>query len=189
MSAHPQGLLAHCLRRLKTYLGRHGRPDTSIVPSAAVSAQEPTAQTLSRIEENQSGIPVHPAPQPLSVPPPGCPPLGRDNEALRSRYLAFIDHAQAQHPQSLSKSYSAQGRELARALHSKALDLSYAKGTDGSLDIYWLMQCAALVSLFADGAGSEAFIRYSRDVHAYKHNTLTSSQVESFDFYVRVFTP
>jgi hypothetical protein len=177
------------LRRFRAYLGRPERPDTPVVQPALISAQEPAPQSLSRVEQNLSGFPVYEAPQPLSVPPPGCPPLGRENEALRSRYLAYLDQAQELYPQPLSEVFCAQGHELAQALHSKALDLSYAKGTDSSLDIYWFMQCAALVSLFADGATSDAFSRYRKDVHDYKNMELTCRQVQAFDFYVGVFTP
>lgn len=157
---------------------------------AFLSRQAPVkASVVNRVQQNLSGLTEYEMPQPLSLPPPECPPLGRENEALRSRYLAFIDHAQAHYPQALTDACRAQGQELAQALHSKALDLSYAKGTDSSLDIYWFMQCAALVSLFADGATSEAFSRYRKDVHAYTNNELTRGQIQSFDFYVRVFTP
>ena len=162
------------LRRVRAFLSRQ----------EAVEASE-----VNRAQQSLSGLPAHEMPQPLSLPPPECPSLGRENEALRSRYLAFIDHAQAHYPKALTDVCRAQGHELAQALHSKALDLSYARGTDSSLDIYWFMQCAASVSLFADGATSEVFSRYRKDVHAYMNNELTRGQIQSFDFYVRAFTP
>ncbi|RAU47862.1 MULTISPECIES: DUF6508 domain-containing protein [unclassified Pseudomonas] len=141
------------------------------------------------MEQNLSWLPAYEAPQPLNEPPPGCPPLGRKYEALRSRYLAFVGHAQKYYPQVLTDECRQQGHELARALHSKALDLSSSKATTDSLDIYWFMQCAALVSLFAHGAHSVAFSRYRKDVDYYKDHNLTRQQVEAFDGYVRAFTP
>ena len=63
------------LRRVRAFLSRQ----------EAVEASE-----VNRAQQSLSGLPAHEMPQPLSLPPPECPSLGRENEALRSRYLAFI---------------------------------------------------------------------------------------------------
>lgn len=173
------------LRSLKAYLGRRELP---IKPEPVVVVPGGT-EAFSAVQHNLSWPPVHQEPKPFSTPLPGCPRLWPEDNELRNWYLAYVTHAQKIGALALTELQRAEGHELAQKLHSRAIDLSCAKATEQCVEIYWYMQCAALVSLFADGADSEDFIRYTKDVHHYKDWRMTAGQVWAFDLYVEAFAP
>lgn len=172
------------LRRLKAYLGRKElpiKPEPVVVRACETNALSPVQRNLSR-------LPVYEEPEPFSTSLPGCPPLWPEDNELHNRYLAYVTHAQKIGALALTEPQRAEGHELAQKLHSRAIDLSCAKATEQCVEIYWYMQCAAVVSLFAHGAESEEFIRYRKDVHHYKDGRMTSHQVWAFDIYVNART-
>jgi len=59
-----------------------------------------------------------------------------------------------------------------------------SKAYEDSGDIYWLEQCAAIVSLLAFGKQSTNFANYAAGVHYYRAFASTSERVAAFDSYV-----
>jgi hypothetical protein len=55
--------------------------------------------------------------------------------------------------------------QLALDLDAEAMLLGASKAHEGSDDIYWLQQCAAVVSLLAFGKQSSLFKKYEAAVH------------------------
>jgi len=60
-----------------------------------------------------------------------------------------------------------------------------SKAYEGSDDIYWLEQCAAIVSLVAFGRRSTEFEKYEAAVHYYRAFPCTVERVAAFDSYVQ----
>ena len=172
--------------RFKAYLGRKHRVDAP--EPEVVSPQAQRRQPLSRVQQNLSWLPVEESPAPFSTPLPGCPPLWSEDTELRARYLAFVTHAEEVGRLTLTEHEREMGRDLAQQWLSRAIDLSSAKGTEQSMEIYWYMQCAAIASLFADGASSTAFIGYRKHVNDYKVSSRAADQVRAFDRYVESVT-
>ncbi|MDU8360739.1 DUF6508 domain-containing protein [Pseudomonas syringae group sp. J309-1] len=177
------------LDRLKAYFGHKQSPvepqQSPVKPK--VASNSPTrneGEPLSRVAQNLSWLPVYEEPKPRSLTPPACPPISLDDTTLISRYEAWIAQAEQAEPHDLSWEFREAGRQLAGKLFSSVLDLSSMKGREGSEDIYWLLQSAAIASLFAEGPQSEAFLHYSKDVQSYGKNPYTSGQVQAFELYV-----
>ncbi|MBD8568333.1 MULTISPECIES: DUF6508 domain-containing protein [Pseudomonas syringae group] len=158
------------LHRLKSWLGQK-----AVIQQPDIRPE--SDEKTSRLQEQK----------PLLVSPPICPPLTDRDAPLLARYHAYIagvEHADKAEPLEQSESQREEGRMLANALYSRALDLATSRAGEHSPDIYWLMQSAAIASLFADGIDSEAFLKYQKDVHHYKDQRLTEGQVWAFDLYV-----
>ena len=124
------------------------------------------------------------APEPLDLPPPQCPELGLAGQSLQQRYAAFIAQAVETLPPVQAAALREVGQPLARELLSKAFDLGSSKGHELSDEIYWLVQCAAIVSLYADGPLSAAFAGYRKHVDYYQDMGRFGAQVEAFQHYV-----
>jgi hypothetical protein len=116
--------------------------------------------------------------------PPGCPPLGPCAEPLRNRYMTYIALVERLATPVADPALRETGQQLARDLLAKAVDLGSSKAQEFSPDIYWLVQSAALASLFADGPQSDEFSAYRTHVHYYKDIGLTTLRVWAFDLYV-----
>ncbi|KAA8695894.1 Uncharacterized protein ALO80_03384 [Pseudomonas caricapapayae] len=174
------------LMRLKTRLDRKPKahlPDR-LSPAQPVDQQE----SMSRVQANLAWLPVCQELQPLRLQPPACPPVGQQNEPLRARYHAYVAHMEQADPDAQDQSCRETGRQLAGELQSAAIDTVTSKA-ENSPQVYWLTQSAAIASLFAEGAQSEAFQRYRDDVWHYKEQPLTAGQVWAFDRYVAEHTP
>ena len=178
------------LRRLKASLERNRRVGVTdpAVRSPTEPIQEKERQPLSRSQQDSSWLPVYESPEPFSTPLPDCSPLWSEDTELRVRYLDFVAHVQRVGLHALTERDREAGRALAQSWRSRAIDLSYAKGTEQSPEIYGYMQCAVIASLFADGATSEAFLSYRKDVHHYKDSMRTADQVRALDLYVESVT-
>ncbi|WP_110638108.1 hypothetical protein [Pseudomonas sp. CC120222-01a] len=124
------------------------------------------------------------APEPLDLPPPQCPVLGLAGQSLQQRYVSFIAQAVGTLPPVQAAALREVGQPLARELLSKAVDLGSSKGHELSDEIYWLVQCAAIVSLYADGPQSAAFAGYRKHVDYYQGMARFAAQVEAFQCYV-----
>lgn len=172
-----------CMQRIKAYFGWNSHR------AAGASEAQDDNQASSRLEQNLAWIPTFEAPKPLGLPPPACPPLGPSTGELVSRYRAYIAQVETLDAPVANAALREAGQRLARDLLGKAIDLSSSKAQELSPDIYWLMQSAALASLFADGAQSEAFVAYRNHVHSYKDAALMTGQVGAFDLYVTSRSP
>lgn len=172
-----------CVQRIKAYFGWDSHRE-----AGATEAQDDN-QASSRQEQNLAWMPTFEALKPLDLPPPACPPLGPSTGELVSRYRAYIAQVETLDTPVTNAALREAGRCLARDLLGKAIDLSSSKAQELSHDIYWLMQSAALASLFADGPQSEAFVAYRNHVHYYKDAALMTAQVEAFDLYVTSRSP
>lgn len=173
------------LHQLKSWLGQK----TLTQQPNDVTEPRPVGddKTLPRGEQHPDLMPALQEQKPLLVSPPSCPPLTDKEAPLLARYHAYIaevEHADTAEPLEQTESQREEGRTLASALFSRALDLATSKAGEPSPDIYWLMQSAAIASLFADGVHCEAFLKYQKEVHHYKHRLLTERQVWAFDIYV-----
>lgn len=172
-----------CMQRVKAYFGWNSHRE------AGASETQDNDQASSRLEQNLAWMPTFEAPKPLDLPPPACPPLGPSTGELVSRYRAYIAQVETLDTPVANAALREAGRRLARDLLGKAIDLSSSKAHEFSQDIYWLMQSAALASLFADGPQSEAFVAYRKHVHAYRNAALMTAQVGAFDLYVTARNP
>ncbi|MCF8983116.1 hypothetical protein GIW26_05780 [Pseudomonas syringae] len=161
-----------------------GQQSDRLPPAQPVDQQE----SMSRVQENLAWLPVYKEPEPLRLQPPACPPLRQQDEPLRARYHAYVAQTEQADPASQDESCRETGRQLARELQSAAIDIVTSKA-ESSPNVYWLTQSAAIASLFADGAQSDAFQRYQEYVQYYKDQRLTAGQVWAFDIYVAEHTP
>lgn len=133
---------------------------------------------------NLSHLPRNRLPEPLDLPPPQCPVLGLAGESLQQRYAAFIAQTAETPPPVSGSGLRELGQQLASELLSKAIDLGSSKAHELSDEIYWLVQCAAIVSLHADGPQSAAFAGYRKHVDYYRGAGRIGAQVEAFERYV-----
>ncbi|MGJ7546886.1 hypothetical protein [Pseudomonas alloputida] len=124
------------------------------------------------------------APEPLDLPPPQCPLLGLAGQSLQQRYATFVAQAAQALPPVQAAALREVGQQLASELLSKAIDLGSSKAHELSDEIYWLAQCAAIVSLYADGPQSAAFARHRKHVDDHQGLGRTGAQVEAFQRYV-----
>ncbi|RJX52303.1 hypothetical protein C6379_20325, partial [Pseudomonas syringae pv. actinidiae] len=145
------------LRHLKA---RFGQKRTAPPPASAPIAEPASqGQLVSRVQQNLAWLPVYQEPEPLNSPPPACPPLGRENESLLIRYRAYIAQVEQADRTTLDEACCQTGRQLAQELLDTAITMASWKA-DSSPNMYWLIQSAAIASMFADGVQSEAFQRY-----------------------------
>jgi hypothetical protein len=147
------------VRRMKAFFAPAGRTDVQLgvtVSTASLSAMSP----------------------------PACPPLGSSAEPLRNRYMTYIAQAERLAIPLVDQALRETGQHLARDLLAKAIDLGSSKAHEFSPDIYWLVQSAALASLYADGPQSNEFAAYREHVHYYKDMAPTTARVWAFDLYV-----
>ncbi|MGF6391221.1 hypothetical protein [Pseudomonas plecoglossicida] len=173
-STFKDDLVINLYNRLKACFGRslskQGAVDSTFVPS--------------RVEQNLTWIPRNPVIEPLDLPPPDHPPLSLLGVPLQQRYSAFIAQVAQTPAPTADEPLREAGRQLARELLSQAITLGSSKGTEQSDEIYWLVQCAAIASLYADGAHSSAFAGYRRHVQYYQAFDGMAAQVAAFDRYV-----
>lgn len=154
------------VQRMKAYFGRS--PVVDSLREAGASRAQDDDQAPSRLERNLAWMPTFEALKPLDLPPPACPPLGPSTGQLVSRYRAYIAQVETLDTPVANEALREAGQRLARDMLEKAIDLSYSKDQEFSQDIYWLMQSAALASLFADGPQSDEFVAYRNHVHYYR---------------------
>lgn len=175
------------VHRMKAYFG--WRPVVDSQREAGASRAQDDNQASSRVEQNLAWMPTFEALKPLDLAPPACPPLGPSTGQLASRYRAYIAQVETLDTPLANEALREVGQRLARDLLEKAIDLSSSKAQELSPDIYWLMQSAALASLFADGPQSDAFAAYRNHVHYYRNAALMTAQVGAFDLYVTSRSP
>ncbi|EPM54090.1 hypothetical protein A264_25862 [Pseudomonas syringae pv. actinidiae ICMP 19071] len=174
------------LRHLKA---RFGQKRTAPPPASAPIAEPASqGQLVSRVQQNLAWLPVYQEPEPLNSPPPACPPLGRENESLLIRYRAYIAQVEQADRTTLDEACCQTGRQLAQELLDTAITMASWKA-DSSPNMYWLIQSAAIASMFADGVQSEAFQRYREHLQHYRKGRLSAGQVSAFDIYVGWHTP
>ena len=115
--------------------------------------------------------------------PPKCRRYSDADLLLFDRYQNFLHEAFG------TGSHSADWHHLARALASdlqaESAKLGMSRVHEHSPDIYWLTQCAAVVSLLSFGPMSSDFQKYKSAVHYYNAFPGTSSMVLEFDGYVQ----
>jgi len=146
-------------------------------------AVEPTFAP-SRTEQNLAWLPHNGVLEPLDLPPPDCPLLGLVGVPLQQRYSAFMAQVAKTPAPVADATLGEAGRHLASDLLSQAITLGSNKAHETSDEIYWLVQSAAIASLFADGAQSAAFAGYRQHVEYYAGAPRMAAQVEAFDRYV-----
>lgn len=178
--------MSKLLQRLKTFFGQ--KPASPPAPTEQVVDAAPNTEVdkpLSRVERNLSWLPINREPE-VFVPlmPPACPDLTLVDALLLQRYRVFVianDPADRPSETTINRDYASQ---LASDLYGKATDLGYCRGTESSFEIYWLTQCAAIVSLLSHGPESEQFLTYRKHVDYNRDSARTGEQVRMFDEYV-----
>lgn len=152
------------IKRLKAFFGYgSGAPDKAGAPQASVYKK-----LSSYLRPSESLAPHSKEEAALNFYPPECPPLPESPSELRTRYCAYIAEVESLETPVTNKKLQLLGEQLARELLGKAIDLGSSKAHEFSPDIYWLIQSAAIVSLFADGPYSDVFANYRSHVHYYK---------------------
>lgn len=139
----------------------------------------------SQVERNLSWLPINREAE-VFVPlmPPACPDLTLVDALLLQRYRVFVianDSAGLTSETTINRDTASQ---LAADLYKQGEKLGYCRGTESSFEIYWLLQCAAIVSLLTHGAQSEQFLSNRKHVDYYRDDDLTREQVQMFDDYV-----
>jgi len=160
--------------RLKACL--KGRPGIRVPVESAFAS--------SRVEQNLAWLPRNRVFEPLDLPLPDYPPLGLVGAPLQQRYSAFLAQVTKTPAPVADEALRDAGRQLARELLSQAITLGSSKGTENSDEIYWLVQSAAIASLFADGGQSPEFAGYRQHVLSYQSADRMAAQVAAFDRYV-----
>jgi hypothetical protein len=122
---------------------------------------------------------------PWSPPPPRCPRFDDAKPSLFERYSEFIKSVEESGTKGRSIEWHQAAVSLASELHSEAVSLGMSRAYEGSDDIYWLEQCAAIVSLVAFGRKSTEFLKYEAAVHYYRAYPNTAERVAAFDSYVQ----
>jgi hypothetical protein len=117
--------------------------------------------------------------------PPRCPHFDDANPSLFERYSEFIHDHGENGAEGRSIEWRQAAFSLASDLHSEAVSLGMSKAYESSDDIYWLEQCAAIVSLVAFGRRSPDFEKYEAAVHYYRAFACTAERVAAFDIYVQ----
>jgi hypothetical protein len=112
-----------------------------------------------------------------------CPQFDDAEPSLFHRYEAFVIRRLDGNGSDASSQDI--GRQLALDLHSEAVRLGTSKAHEFSDDIYWLEQCAAVVSLLAFGRYSSEFKSYESSVQYYRNFPNTLDRVERFEAYVQ----
>lgn len=175
------------LRSLKKFFAQSATPRSVAIgpPEETETLSIETGRPLSQVEKNLSWIPINREPNVLtSLTPPACPDLILIDALLLQRYRAFVVEAEQPRLRPESKTFADEGSQLARELHDRAVDLAYSRETDSSWEVYWLMQCAAIISLFAFGRESAQFLGYRKEVHSHNSSAIAREQVQLFDDYV-----
>ena len=117
--------------------------------------------------------------------PPKCSRFVDADSSLYDRYLFFIQDVDSSGTGDRDIAWHQSAKTLATDLHSKAVDLGMSRAHEYSDDIYWLDQCAAVVSLIAFGRQSSDFEKYEAAVHYYRNFPSTAPRVMEFDRYVQ----
>jgi len=169
---HKDVMVITFFHRLRACLERSSGKQVAVEPGSAPS----------RVEQNLAWLPVNRRYEALDLPPPEIPLLGLVGAPLQQRYVAFL--AQVISAPVTDDALRDTGRHLARELLSQAITLGSSKGTENSDEIYWLVQSAAIASLFADGAQSPEFAGYRQHVVSYQSADRMAAQVAAFDRYV-----
>jgi hypothetical protein len=117
--------------------------------------------------------------------PPKCPRFLDADPTLFERYACFIQDAILSGTSNRGIEWHQQARVLASDLHSEAMTLGMSRAHEYSDDIYWLDQCAAVVSFIAFGRLSNDFEKYQAAVHYYAAFPNTKPRVIEFDHYVQ----
>jgi hypothetical protein len=176
--------MSKLLQRLKSFFGQKTAPPPAPTEQIVEAApQTEVDKPPSRVERNLSWLPINREPE-VFVPlmPPACPDLTLVDALLLQRYRVFvIANDPGTSKTTTNRDYA---NQLARDLYGKATDLGYCRGTESSFEIYWLVQCAAIVSLLAHGPESEQFLTYRKHVGYDRDCTRTGEQVRMFDEYV-----
>jgi len=160
--------------RLKACL--KGRSGTRVAVESAFAS--------SRVEQNLAWLPRNRVFEPLDLPLPDYPPLGLVGEPLQQRYSAFLAQVTKTPAPVADEALRDAGRHLASELLSQAITLGCSKAHELSDEVYWLVQSAAIASLFADGAHSAEFAGYRQHVQHYQSADRMAAQVAAFDRYV-----
>ncbi|EJM72174.1 hypothetical protein [Pseudomonas sp. GM55] len=178
------------LNRLKIFLGQKTAPPPA--PTERVVDTVPLIEVNripSQAEENLAWLPINSEPEVfVSLMPPACPDLRLVDTHLLQRYRLFVTENDPIRAASESMINRDEASQLARYLFEQGTDLGYCRGTDYSLEIYWLMQCAAIVSLLGCGRQSEQFLFYKKHVDYYHHFPLSREQVQMFYEYVDLYS-
>lgn len=141
------------------------------------------AKAPSQVERNLSWIPINRETE-VFVPllPPACPDLTLVDALLLQRYRVFViaNEPDGLTPQNTINHENAD--QLAADLYKQAENLGFCRGTESSFEIYWLIQCAAIVSLLTHGPQSEQFLGYRN--HVVRNSDQAGEQAQMFDDYV-----
>ncbi|MFJ4157438.1 hypothetical protein ACIPZF_21875 [Pseudomonas sp. NPDC089752] len=147
-------------------------------PSKAVPVEPAFAPT--RVEQNLAWLPRNRVLEPLDLPLP----LALIGAPLQHRYCAFMAQIASSSAPLDDDMLREAGRRLAAELLTQAITLGGSKAHEQSDEVYWLVQSAAVASLFADGAQSAEFARYRQHVQSYESASRMATQVKAFERYV-----
>jgi hypothetical protein len=178
------------MSKLLRHLRALFRQKTDLPPAPTEQAVDQAVLTElnkapSQVERNLSWLPINREAEifePLI--PPACPDLTLVDALLLQRYRVFVianDPAGLTSKATINRDNPSQ---LAAELYKQGENLGYDRGTKSSFEIYWLMQCAAIVALLTHGPQSEQFLTYRTHVDYYRNFDPTREQVLLFDDYV-----
>ena len=116
--------------------------------------------------------------------PPKCPAFIDANPNLHQRYLEFVQEAVSGSSTLSSVDWHNKGKNLAQDLRNEAFGLGTSRAHEGSRDIYWLTQCAAIVIFSVAGSRSETFQALAKDVYYHERSENYREDVEAFRAFV-----
>jgi hypothetical protein len=175
-------LLHHLKALFRQKTGVPPAPTEKVVDEAPLTELD---KAPSPVERNLSWLPINREAE-VFVPlmPPACPDLTLVDDILLQRYRVFVI---ANEPAGLTSETTINrdtASQLAADLYKQGEKLGYCRGTESSFEIYWLMQCVAIISLLTHGPQSEQFLSDRKYVDYYRDDHLTREQVQMFDDYV-----
>lgn len=175
-------LMHHLIALFRQKTGFPPAPTEQVLDEAPLTE---LAKAPSQVERNLSWLPINREAE-VFVPlmPPACPDLTLVEALLLQRYRVFVI---ANEPAVLTSETTINrdtASQLAADLYKQGENLGYCRGTESSFEIYWLMQCVAIVSLLTHGPQSEQFLSDRKHVDYYRDDDLTREQVQMFDDYV-----
>lgn len=116
---------------------------------------------------------------------PTCPQLPDADQSVYSDYIAFIQDITSNGVGYRPIEWHKSAEMLAANLHTDAMRLGMSRAYEFSGDIYFLDQCAAVVSFIAFGRKSNLFEKYEAILHQYALHDSTLKRVAEFDRFVQ----
>lgn len=118
---------------------------------------------------------------------PHCRRFVVADSTLYEQYHEFLNRWDKTLTQEERNALYPEAALLADRLYSESLNLSFSKANELSEDIFWLSQCAAIITLLAFGRKSEIYLKYEEALLGHKKPYLYTQPQHKFVRYRNKF--